>query len=92
MADWQHLCAAIVSVYDNCVCGRGCSARHGSCYFFGRFECNSRYRGSASAKKGAERAGSLSSRDHTRKKANQFRTKWLMKIIGKSTTHFFVFP
>jgi len=92
MTDWQHLCAAIVSVCNNCVCGRGRSARHGSCYFFRRFECNSRYRGSASAKKSAERAGSLSGHDHTRKKVNQFRAKWLVKIIGKSTTHFFVIP
>ena len=59
-ADRQHLRAAVVSVCDNCVSGHGRSARHGSCDFFGRFECNSRYRGSASAKKRAERAGSLS--------------------------------
>jgi len=53
--DWQHLRAAVVSVCDNCVSRHGCSARHGSCDFFGRFECHSRYRGSASAKKRAER-------------------------------------
>ena len=84
MADWQDLRAAVVSVCDNCVSGHGRSARHGSCDFFGRFERNSRYRGSASAKKRAERAGSLSGRNHTRKKGNQFRAKWLMKVIGKS--------
>ena len=89
-ADWQHLRAAVVSVCDNCVSGHGRSARHGSCDFFGRFERNSRYRGSASAKKRTERAGSLSGCDHTRKKLNQFRAKWLMKVIGKSATHFFV--
>ena len=91
-ADWQHLRAAVVSVCDNCVSGHGRSARHGSCDFFGRFERNSRYRGSASAKKRAERAGSLSGLNHTRKKVNQFRAKWLMKVIGKSATHFFVIP
>ena len=87
-ADRQYLRAAVVSVCDNCVSGHGRSARHGSCDFLRRFECNSRYRGSASAKKGAERAGSLSGRDHTRKKLNQFRAKWLVKVIGKSATHF----
>ena len=91
-ADWQHLRAAVVGVCDNCVSGHGRSARHGSCDFFGRFECNSRYRGSASAKKRTERAGLLSGRNHTRKKMNQFRAKWLMKVIGKSATHFFVIP
>ena len=63
-----------------------------TCDFFRRFECNSRYRGSASAKKGAERTCSLSGCDHTRKKLNQFRAKWLVKVIGKSATHFFVIP
>jgi hypothetical protein len=67
-ANWQHLCATIVSVCDNCVTGLGRSARHSSCDFFGRFECNSRYRRSASAKKRAERASSLRSLDHTRQK------------------------
>ena len=92
IADRQYLRAAIVSVCDNCASGRGRSTHHGSCDFFGRFECNSCYRGSASAKKGAERAGSLSGRDHTRKKLNQFRAKWLVKVIAKSATHFFVIP
>src|SRR5258708_5079652 len=91
-ADWQHLRAVVVSACDNCVSGRGRSARHGSCDFLRRFECNSRYRGSASAKKGAERTCSLSSCDHTRKKLNQFRAKWLMKLIRKTATHFFVIP
>jgi hypothetical protein len=92
IADRQYLRAAIVSVCDNCAGGRGRSARHSSCDFLGRLECNSRYRGSTSAKKGTERAGSLSGRDHTRKKLNQFRAKWLVKVIGKSATHFFVIP
>ena len=91
-ADRQYLRAAIVSVCDNCASGRGRSVRHGGCDFLGRLECNSRYRGSASAKKGAERAGLLSSRNYTRKKLNQFRAKWLMKVIGKSAAHFFVIP
>src|SRR4029077_19476334 len=91
-ADGQHLRAAVVSVRDNCVSGHGRSARHGSCDFFGRFECNSRYRGSASAVKPGERPGWLSSRNHTRKKVNQFRAKWLMKVIGKTATQFFVIP
>ena len=43
-------------------------------------------------KQGTERAGSLSGRDHTRKKLNQFRAKWLVQVIGKSATHFFVIP
>jgi hypothetical protein len=84
--------AAIVSVCDNYASGHGRRTHHGGCDFFGRFECNRGYRGSASAKKRAERAGSLSGRDHTRKKLNQFRAKWLVKIIGKSATHFFVIP
>ena len=92
IADRQYLRATIVSVCDNCASGCGRSARHGSCDFLGRLECNSRYRGSTSAKKGTERAGSLSGRDHTRKKLNQFRAKWLVKVIGKSATHFFVIP
>jgi hypothetical protein len=92
IADRQHLRAAIVRVYDNCASGRGRSARHGGCDFLRRLECNSRYRGSASAKKGAERTCSLSGCDHTRKKLNQFRAKWLVKVIGKSATHFFVIP
>src|SRR5947199_8420502 len=92
IADRQYLRAMIVSVCDNCAGGRGRSARHGSCDFLRRFECNSRYRGSASAKKGAECAGSLSSSDRTRKKLNQVRAKRLMKIIGKSATHFFIIP
>jgi len=92
IADRQYLRAAIVSVCDNCAGGRGRSACHGSCDFLRRFECNSRYRGSASAKKGTERAGSLSGCDHTRKKLNQFRAKRLVKVIGKSATHFFVIP
>ena len=92
IADWQYLRAAIVSVCDNCAGGHARSARHGSCDFLGRLECNSRYRGSASAKKGAERTCSLSGCDHTRKKLNQFRAKWLVKVIGKSATHFFVIP
>ena len=92
IADRQYLRATIVSVCDNCVSGRGRSARHGSCDFLGRLERNSRYRGSTSAKKGTERASSLSGRDHTRKKLNQFRAKWLVKVIGKSATHFFVIP
>ena len=91
-ADRQYLRAAIVSVCDNCASGRGRSVRHGGCDFLGRLECNSRYSGSASAKKGTERAGSLSGCDHTRKKLNQFRAKWLVKVIGKSATHFFVIP
>ena len=89
-ADRQYLRAAIVSVCDNCAAGRGRSARHRSCDFLGRLKCNSRYRGSASAKKGAERTCSLSGRDHARKKLNQFRAKWLVKLIGKSATHFIV--
>ena len=92
IADRQYLRAAIVSVCDNCAGGHARSARHGSCDFLGRLECNSRYRGSASAKKGTERASSLSSCDHTRKKLNQFRAKRLVKVIGKSATHFFVIP
>ena len=89
-ADWQHLRAAVVSVCDNCVSERVSSARHGGCDFLRRFECNSRYRGSASAKKGTERAGSLSGCDHTRKKLNQFRAKRLVKVIGKSAAQFLV--
>ena len=92
IADRQYLRAAIVSVCDNCASGRGRSVRHGGCDFLGRLECNSRYRGSASAKKRAERAGALSGLNHTRKKVNQFRAKWLMKVIGKSAAHFFVIP
>lgn len=92
IADRQYLRATIVSVCDNRACGRPRSARHGSCDFLGRLECNSRYRGSASAKKGTERASSLSGCDHTRKKLNQFRAKRLVKVIGKSATHFFVIP
>jgi len=92
IADRQYLRAAIVSVCDNCASGRGCGARHGSCDFLRRFECNSRYRGSTSAKKGTERASSFSGGDHTRKKLYQFRAKWLVKVIGKSATHFFVIP
>lgn len=92
IADRQYLRATIVSVCDNCAGGRGCSARHGSCDFFRRFECNSRYRGSTSAKKGTERASSFSGCDHTRKKLYQFRAKWLVKVVGKSATHFFVIP
>ena len=90
IADRQYLRAAIVSVCDNCTSGRGCGARHGSCDFLRRFECNSRYRGSASAKKRAERAGSLSRLNHTRKKVNHFCAKWLMKVIGKTATQFFI--
>jgi len=90
--DGQHLRAAVVSVCDNRVSGHGRSARHGSCDFFGRFERNTRYRGSASAKKRAERAGSLSGLNHTREKLNQFRAKWLMKVVEKTATHFFVIP
>ena len=92
MAAGQHLRAAVVSVCDNCVSGHGRSARHCSCDFLGRFERDSRYRGSASAEKRTERAGLLSSRNYTRKKLNQFRAKWLMKVIGKSAAHFFVIP
>ena len=92
IADRQYLRATVVSVCDNCAGGHTRSARHGSCDFVGRFERNSRYRGSASAKKGTERAGSLSGCDHTRKKLNQFRAKRLVKVIGKSATHFFVIP
>jgi hypothetical protein len=92
IADRQYLRAAIVSVCDNCARWRARSARHGSCDFLRRFECNSRYRGSASAKKGTERAGSFSGCDHTRKKLNQFRAKRLVKVIGKSATHLFVIP
>ena len=92
IADRQYLRAAIVSVCDNCASGRGRSARHGGCDFLGRFECNSRYRGSASAKKRAERAGSLSGCDHTRKKLNQFRAKWLVKVIAKKCHAFFRNP
>jgi hypothetical protein len=83
---------AVVSVCDNCPSGHGRSARHGSCDFFGRFERNSRYCGSASAKECAERSGSLSSSDHRRKKLNQFRAKWVMKIVGKTAMHFLVIP
>src|SRR6516225_4120304 len=90
MSHWQHLRATVVSVCDDCASRRGRSAHHGSCDFFGPFERNSRYRGSASAKKGTERAGSLSGLKHMRKKANQFRAKWLVKVIGKGTAHFFV--
>ena len=89
-ADWQHLRAAVVSVCDDCVSGHGRSARHSSCDFLGSFERNSRYRGSASAEKRAKRADSLSGLDHTRKKVNQFRAKWLVEIIGKTATHFFI--
>jgi hypothetical protein len=89
-AYWQDLRAAIVSVCDNCVSAHRRSTRHGSCDFFWRSERNCRYRGSASAKKSAKRAGSLSGRDHAWKKLNQFRAKRLMKVIGKRTTHFFV--
>ena len=89
-ADGQHLRAAVIGVCDNRVSGSASGAHHGSCDFFRRFECNSRYRGSASAKKRAERAGSLSGLNHTRKKVNQFRAKWLMKVIGKTATQFFV--
>ena len=92
IADWQYLRATIVSVCDNCAGGRGRSARHGGCDFLGGLERNSRYRGSTSAKKGTERASSFSGCDHTRKKLNQFRAKWLVKAIGKSATHFFVIP
>src|SRR5947207_563532 len=92
IADRQCLSATIVSACDNCAGGRGRSARHGCCDFLGRLECNSRYRGSTSAKKGTERAGSLSGRDHTRKKLNQLRAKWPVKVIGKSDTHSFVIP
>ena len=92
IAGRQYLRAAIVSACDNCASGRGRSARHDSCDFLGPLERNSRYRGPTSAKKGTERAGSLSGRDHTRKKLNQFRAKWLVKVIGKSATHFFVTP
>jgi len=92
MADWQHLRTAVVSVCDNRVSGQGRSARHGSCDFLRRLERNSRYRGSASAKKGAERAASFSGLNHTRKKLNQFRAKWLVKVVGKTATHFFVIP
>lgn len=92
IADPQYLRATVVSVCDNCAGGHARSARHGSCDFLGRLECNSRYRGSASAKKGTERVGSLSGCDHTRKKLNQFRAKRLVKVIGKSATHFFVIP
>src|SRR5438045_483076 len=92
IADRQYLRAAVVSVRDKGAGGRGRGARHGSGDFLGRFECNSRYRGSTSTKKGTERAGSLSGRDHTRKKMNQFRAKWLVKAIGKSATHFFIIP
>ena len=91
-ADGQNLRAAVVSVCDDCVSGHGRRARDGSCDFLRRFERDSRYRGSASAKKRAERAGALSGLNHTRKKANQFRAKWLMKVIGKSATQFFVIP
>ena len=91
-ADWQDLRAAVINVCDNCVSAHGRSARHGSRDFVGRFERNSRYRGSASAKERAERAGSLSGLNHTRQKANQFSAKWLVKVIGKSATHFFVIP
>ena len=88
--DWQHLRTAVVSVCDNCLSGHCRSAHHGVRDFFGRFKRNSRYRGSASAEKRTERAGSLSGRDNAGKKLNQFRTKWLMKVIGKTATHFFV--
>ena len=91
-ADWQYLRAAVVSVCDNRVTRHGRSAHHGSRDFFGRFERNSRYRGSASAEKRTERAGSLSGRDNARKKLNQFRAKWLMKVIGKSCHAFFRNP
>ena len=91
-ADWQHLCAAVVSVCDNCVSGHGRRARHGSRDLFGRFERNSRYRRSASAEKRAERAGSPSGLNDARKKTNQFRAKRLVKVIGKSAMHFFVIP
>jgi hypothetical protein len=66
IADRQYLRAAIVSVRDNCASGCGRRARHGGCDFLRRFECHSRYRGSASAKKGAERTCSFSGCDHTR--------------------------
>jgi hypothetical protein len=89
-ADWQYLRAAVVSACDNRVTRHGRSASHGGCHFFGRFERNSRYRGSASAEKRAERSGSLSGSDNAGKELNQFRAKWLMKVIGKTATHFFV--
>ena len=66
IADRQYLRATIVSVCDNCARWRGRSARHGGCDFLRRLECNSRYSGSASAKKGAERTCSFSGCDHTR--------------------------
>ena len=91
-ADGQNLRAAVVSVCDNRVSGHGRGARHGSCDFLGRFERNSRYRGSAPAEKRAERADLLSGCDHTWKKLNEFRAKWLMKVIGKTATHSFVIP
>ena len=90
MLNCGHLRAAVVSVRDDCVSGHGRSARHSSCDFLGSFERNSRYRGSASAEKRAKRADSLSGLDHTRKKVNQVRAKWLVKIIGKTATHFSV--
>ena len=89
-ADWQYLRTAVVSVRDNRVTRHGRSVHHGGRDFFGRFERNSRYRGSASAEKRTERAGSLSGCDNAGKKLNQFRAKWLMKVIGKTATHFFV--
>ena len=91
-ADGQHLGAAIVSVCDDCARGHGRSARHDSCDFLVRFERNSRYRGSAAAKKRAERAGALSRLNDMRKKVNQFRAKWLVKVVGKTATQFFVIP
>src|SRR6478609_5174431 len=88
--DRQHLRAAVVSMCDDCLSRHGRSARHGGRDFLRRFERNSCYRGSASAKKRTERAGSLRGGNHTRKKLNQLHAKWLMKVIGKSATHFFV--
>lgn len=89
-ADWQYLRTAVVSVRDNRVTRHGRGVHHGGRDFSGRFERNSRYRGSASAEKRTERAGSLSGRDNAGKKLNQFRAKWLMKVIRKTATHFFV--
>jgi hypothetical protein len=81
MADRQHLCAAVVSVCDNCVSGHGRSAQHRSRYLFGPFERNSSYRGSATAKKSAERTCPLGGCDHMWKKTNQFRAEWLVKVV-----------
>src|SRR5262245_35784764 len=92
MARWQHPSAMVVCVCDNCVSGRGRSLCHCSCDLFVPVERDSCNRGSASAEKRAERAGSFGGSDHVRKKLNQFRAKWLMKVIAKSATHFFVIP